>query len=102
MITKEEKLLSILRYPRVSEKAMRGAEHERQQFVFEVALDATKHEIAAAVEYVFKVKVDAVNVCNRAGKARVFKGMPGRRAALRKAYVTLAPGQSIDLYGQQP
>jgi large subunit ribosomal protein L23 len=100
MMSRQERLLTIIRYPRVSEKAMRANDSERPQFVFEVALDATKADIAAAVEYVFNVKVHAVNVCNRAGKRRVFKGMPGRRAALRKAYVTLQPGNTIDLYGQ--
>lgn len=100
MTSREEKLLTILQFPRVSEKAMRGAENARAQYVFEVSPDATKADIAAAVEYVFKVKVDAVNVCNQSGKQRVFRGHAGRRKSIRKAYVTLQAGQNIDLYGQ--
>jgi large subunit ribosomal protein L23 len=100
MISREERLLTVLQFPRVSEKAMRVVANERAQYVFEVAPEATKADIAAAVEYVFKVKVSAVNVCNQAGKRRVFRGQSGRRKAIRKAYVTLQAGQNIDLYGQ--
>jgi len=100
MSIREERLLTVLQYPRVSEKAMRGAENSRAQYVFEVAPDANKAEIAAAIEYVFKVKVDSVNVCNQAGKRRVFRGMHGRRKAIRKAYVTLQSGHTLDLQGQ--
>lgn len=100
MISREERLLAVLQFPRVSEKAMRGAENTRPQYVFEVAPDANKLDIAAAVEYVFKVKVDSVNVCNQSGKRRVFRGMHGRRKSVRKAYVTLQAGQTIDLQGQ--
>jgi large subunit ribosomal protein L23 len=100
MKSREERLLTVLQYPRVSEKALRGAENSRPQYVFEVAPDADKAQIAAAVEYVFKVKVDSVNVCNQAGKRRVFRGIRGRRKSVRKAYVTLEAGQTIDLQGQ--
>ncbi|MFC7301376.1 50S ribosomal protein L23 [Cognatiluteimonas weifangensis] len=90
------KLYSIIRAPRVSEKTARLQEVSNQ-YVFEVATDATKADIKVAVEKLFDVKVDAVNVVNVKGKNKAFKNRSGRRGDWRKAYVKLAEGQSIDV-----
>ena len=87
---------SVIRAPRVSEKTARLQEVSNQ-YVFEVAKDATKADVKAAVEEIFEVKVAAVNVVNVKGKAKAFKNRLGRRGDWRKAYVTLADGQSIDV-----
>ena len=92
----DAKLYSIIRAPRVSEKTARLQEVSNQ-YVFEVANDATKADIKVAVEKLFAVKVEAVNVVNVKGKNKAFKFRMGRRADWRKAYVTLAEGQSIDV-----
>ena len=92
----EAKLYSIIRAPRVSEKTARLQEMSNQ-YVFEVATDATKADIKVAVEKIFDVKVDAVNVVNVKGKGKAFKNRTGRRGDWRKAYVKLADGQSIDV-----
>ena len=92
----EAKLYSIIRAPRVSEKTARLQEVSNQ-YVFEVATDATKADIKVAVEKIFDVKVDAVNVVNVKGKSKAFKNRTGRRGDWRKAYVKLAEGQSIDV-----
>ena len=92
----EAKLYNIIRAPRVSEKTARLQEVSNQ-YVFEVATDATKADIKVAVEKLFAVKVEAVNVVNVKGKNKAFKFRMGRRADWRKAYVTLAEGQSIDV-----
>jgi large subunit ribosomal protein L23 len=62
-----------------------------------VALDASKPEIKAAVEALFKVKVTAVNTLRQKGKVKRFRGRPGRRVDVKKAMVTLAEGHSIDV-----
>ena len=67
------------------------------QYVFEIAKTATKADVKAAVEKIFDVKVEAVNVVNVKGKSKTFKFRQGRRSDWRKAYVTLADGQSIDV-----
>ncbi|MGH8105448.1 MAG: 50S ribosomal protein L23 [Arenimonas sp.] len=87
--------LSILLAPLVSEKTSRI--QENNQFVFEVATTATKAEVKSAVESLFNVKVEAVNVVNVKGKSKSFKNRAGRRGNWRKAYVCLAPGQTIDV-----
>ena len=92
----EAKLYNIIRAPRVSEKTARLQEVSNQ-YVFEVATDATKADIKVAVEKLFAVKVEAVNVVNVKGKNKAFKFRMGRRPDSRKAYVTLAEGQSIDV-----
>ena len=71
------------------------------QFVFRVRRDSTKPEIKAAVELMFEVKVDAVRVVNVAGKTKRFGGRAGRRSDFKKAYVSLAAGQTIDFAGVQ-
>ena len=90
------KLYSVIRAPRVSEKTARLQEVSNQ-YVFEVATDATKADIKVAVEKLFDVKVEAVNVVNVKGKNKAFKFRMGRRPGWRKAYVRLADGQSIDV-----
>ena len=90
------KILSVLRAPRVSEKTARLQEVSNQ-FVFEVATTATKADIKSAVESLFNVKVESVNVVNVKGKSKSFKFREGRRSDWRKAYVRLADGQSIDV-----
>jgi large subunit ribosomal protein L23 len=92
----EAKLYSIIRAPLVSEKTARLQEVSNK-YVFEVATDATKADIKSAIEKLFAVKVEAVNVVNVKGKNKAFKFRMGRRADSRKAYVTLAEGQSIDV-----
>jgi large subunit ribosomal protein L23 len=92
----DAKLYSIIRAPRVSEKTARLQEVSNQ-YVFEVATDATKADIKSAVETLFGVKVEAVNVANVKGKNKAFRFRMGRRADWRKAYVKLAEGQSIDV-----
>ncbi len=90
------KLYNLIRAPRVSEKTARLQEVSNQ-YVFEVATDATKADIKLAVEKIFDVKVEAVNVLNVKGKHKAFKSRAGRRGNWRKAYVKLAEGQSIDV-----
>ena len=70
---------------------------EQNKVVFRVAQDATKDEIAAAVEALFKVNVTKVNTLVVKGKTKRFRGRPGRRSDVKKAVVTLAEGQSIDI-----
>ena len=89
-------LYEVIRAPRVSEKTTRLQEVSNQ-YVFEVAKTATKSDVKAAVEQVFGVKVEAVNVVNVKGKAKAFRQRLGHRNDWRKAYVTLAEGQSIDV-----
>jgi large subunit ribosomal protein L23 len=90
------KLYEVIRAPRVSEKTARLQEVSNQ-YVFEVAKTATKADIKVAVEKIFDVQVKAVNVVNVKGKTKTFKFRQGRRGDWRKAYVTLAEGQSIDV-----
>jgi large subunit ribosomal protein L23 len=81
--------------PIITEKATRILENN--QVIFKVTPDATKPQIKTAVEALFGVKVVGVNTVNIKGKRKVFKGIKGKRASIRKAMVTLAEGQSIDL-----
>ncbi len=92
----DAKLYSVIRAPRVSEKTVR-AQETSNQYAFEVATDATKADIKTAVEKLFDVKVESVNVLNVKGKNKAFRNRNGRRGDWRKAYVTLAEGQSIDV-----
>ena len=91
-----EKIFAVLRAPRVSEKTVRLQELSNQ-YVFEVSNDATKADVKAAVEKLFDVKVEAVNVVNVKGKNKSFRQRQGSRGSWRKAYVTLVDGQSIDV-----
>ena len=81
--------------PVITEKATMLS--DQNKVVFKVPLDATKPEITAAVEELFKVKVTKVNTLNVKGKTKRFRGIVGRRSDVKKAIVTLAEGQSIDI-----
>jgi large subunit ribosomal protein L23 len=85
----------IIKAPVITEKATMLSEHN--QVVFKVADSATKPEIKAAVEAIFSVKVKAVNTLVVKGKTKRFKGRPGRRSDVKKAIVTLAEGEKIDV-----
>jgi large subunit ribosomal protein L23 len=91
----EERLMTILLAPVVSEKSTTVADRDNQ-VVFRVAQDATKPEIKAAVERLFKVQVKSVQVANVKGKVKRFGRFVGRRDHTRKAYVCLQPGQEIN------
>lgn len=91
-----ERLMQVLLAPVITEKATNIAE-QNQQIAFRVATDATKPEIKAAVELLFKVEVEAVQVLNQNGKAKRFGRFTGRRRNERKAYVKLKDGQELDL-----
>lgn len=91
----EERLLNVLRAPQISEKATFIAE-KNNQIIFHVASDATKPEIKAAVEKLFKVSVDSVRVSNVKGKQKRFGRFMGSRKDWKKAYVSLAAGQEIN------
>lgn len=93
--TVSNEIYNVIRRPVITEKAMKGSEHN--QVVFEVSLEATKPEIKKAVETVFGVKVNAVNTLRQAGKQKIFRGRKGVRSETKKAIVTLAEGQTIDV-----
>jgi len=92
----QERLLQVILAPVVSEKSTMVAE-KNQQVVFRVAANATKPEIKAAVELLFNVKVDGVSTLNVKGKSKRFGRFVGKRKDWKKAYVSLAQGQEIDL-----
>ena len=91
----QERLMQVLLAPQISEKATYVAD-KHEQVVFRVATDATKPEIKAAVESLFKVQVESVQVANVKGKVKRFKGATGRRKGWKKAFVSLKPGQEIN------
>ena len=93
-----ERLHQVLRRPIVSEKSTNAAENG-QQVVFEVLTDATKNEIKTAVESLFEVSVEGVQVINVRGKVKRFGKTPGKRTNWKKAYVRLAEGDDIDFLG---
>jgi len=91
----EERLMKVLLAPVISEKATFVAE-KNEQVVFLVMPDATKLEIKAAVELLFKVQVESVQVANRQGKQKRSGRFVGRRNHTRRAFVCLKPGQEIN------
>lgn len=91
----KERIFELIRRPLVTEKTTMISEYN--QVAFEVPLDANKFEIRAAIEELFKVKVTAVNTIRQNGKVKRFRGRPGRRVDFKKAVVTLAEGDSIDV-----
>ena len=91
----QERLMKVLLAPQISEKATYVAE-KNEQVIFRVAPDATKPEIKAAVEMMFKVNVDSVQVANVKGKVKRAGRYVGRRNNWKKAYVCLAAGQKIN------
>lgn len=90
-----ERMYEVIRRPVVTEKSTMASEHN--QLAFEVALDATKPEIKSAIEGLFKVKVKAVNTLNSEGKVKRFRGRTGKRNDVKKAYITLEEGHTIDV-----
>ena len=91
----QERLLKVLLAPVVSEKSTFVGE-KANQYVFRVTDDATKPEIKAAVELLFKVQVDKVSILNQKGKSKRFGRFAGKRGNVRKAYVSLKEGQEIN------
>ncbi|MEK8048562.1 MAG: 50S ribosomal protein L23 [Burkholderiales bacterium PBB6] len=95
----EGRLAQVLLAPVVSEKATQVAE-KHNQVLFKVLRDATKPEIKAAVELLFKVEVEAVAVVNVKGKVKRFGKSIGRRDHVKKAYVSLKAGQELNFSGE--
>ncbi len=93
--TPQQRLMQVLVAPIISEKATLLAD-KSNQVAFRVLPDATKEEVKAAVESFFKVQVTGVRVLNQAGKAKRNARGSGRRANVRKAYVSLAAGQELN------
>jgi large subunit ribosomal protein L23 len=91
----QERLMEVIQAPQVSEKSTFVGE-KRNQVIFAVLPSATKPEIKAAVEQMFKVQVKSVQVANVSGKAKRFGRYLGRRRNWKKAYVCLKPGQEIN------
>jgi large subunit ribosomal protein L23 len=94
----QERLMKVLLAPIVSEKATLASD-TLHRYAFRVVTDATKREIGRAVETLFDVKVDCVQVLNVKGKNKRFGRRLGRRSDWRKAYVRLKPGHDIDFGG---
>ena len=97
--TNEGRLAQVLVAPIVSEKATSVAE-KHNQVLFKVLRDATKPEIKAAVELMFKVEVEKVSVVNQKGKVKRFGRSVGRRDHVKKAYVSLKEGQELNFSGE--
>ncbi|MCM5682152.1 50S ribosomal protein L23 [Schlegelella sp. S2-27] len=95
----ENRLMQVLVAPIVSEKATSVGE-KHNQVLFKVLRDATKPEIKAAVELMFKVEVNAVQVVNQKGKVKRFGRTIGRRDHVKKAYVSLKEGQELNFSGE--
>jgi large subunit ribosomal protein L23 len=91
----EDRLFAVLLGPIVSEKSTMIGE-KNEQVAFRVKHDATKVEVKAAIEMLFKVQVDRVSILNQKGKSKRFGRFIGRRGDVRKAYVSLKPGQEIN------
>lgn len=91
----QNRLLQVLLAPQVSEKATYIAD-KNEQVIFRVASDATKPEVKAAVELLFKVEVKSVQIANVKGKEKRFGRFMGRRQGWKKAFVCLKPGQEIN------
>jgi large subunit ribosomal protein L23 len=90
-----QQMYDIIRAPMITEKATNASEHN--QVIFRVPLVATKREVKAAVEGLFRVNVTAVNTIRMVGKLKRVRGRPGRRSDYKKAVVTLREGQRIDV-----
>ncbi len=91
----QERLINLLSVPHITEKTSLAMQNANT-YSFRVLRDSTKPEIKAAVELMFGVKVAKVNVVNETGKTRRFGKLQGRTQDIKKAYVRLAPGQTID------
>ncbi len=97
----QERLLKVLVGPVVSEKSTRLEEYEDKQYAFVVTPDATKTEVKAAVELCFKTQVAGVQILTTKGKSKRFGRFMGTRSSVRKAYVRLKAGQSINYFAQE-
>lgn len=93
----DERAYAIIKTPVITEKATMGSQDGK--VTFRVSIDASKPEIKQAVERLFNVKVDAVNTTLLKGKIKRFKNTIGKRSDVKKAIVTLAAGQTIDVAG---
>lgn len=91
----KERYYDIILAPLVTEKSTRGSEHN--QVTFRVSIDASKPEIKKAVESLFEVKVKGVNTIRMNGKVKRFKGHLGQRVNWKKAIISLAEGETIDM-----
>lgn len=91
----QQRLMQVLLAPQISEKATYVAD-KNEQVIFRVAPDATKPEVKAAVELLFKVSVESVQIANVKGKQKRFGRHMGSRKNWKKAYVCLKPGQEIN------
>jgi large subunit ribosomal protein L23 len=96
----KERLISVVLGPHLSEKSTVGGDRDRQ-IVFRVRRDSTKAEIRRAVEMLFEVKVESVQVVNVQGKTKRFGRTIGRRPDWKKAYVSLAEGSDISFMGPE-
>ncbi|MBW6418715.1 MULTISPECIES: 50S ribosomal protein L23 [Celeribacter] len=94
-MTNKAELYDVIRKPIITEKATMAS--EAGAVVFEVAIDSNKPQIKKAVEELFGVKVKAVNTVVTKGKTKRFRGQPGKRKDVKKAYVTLEDGNAIDV-----
>ena len=89
-----ERLFEVIRSPLISEKATFVSQFNH--YVFKVAVDSSKPEIKEAIQSIFKVEVKSVNTLNQKGKKKRFRGKVGTRPGVKKAYIKLAEGQTID------
>lgn len=96
----DARLLQVILAPQVSEKSTYVAD-KHEQVIFRVVSDATKPEVKAAVEMLFKVEVDSVQIANVKGKQKRFGRFMGRRSDWKKAFVCLKPGQEINFVAGQ-
>ncbi len=94
-VASQEKLINLLTAPHITEKTSLAMQ-DTNTYSFRVLRNSSKPEIKAAVELMFGVKVAKVNVVNETGKSRRFGRLQGRTQDIKKAYVRLAPGQTID------
>jgi len=94
-VASQEKLINVLLAPHITEKTSLAMQNTNT-YSFRVRRSSTKPEIKAAVELMFNVKVNGVQVVNETGKTRRFGKVMGRTQDIKKAYVRLAPGQTID------
>ena len=94
-MTAKHELYDVIRKPIITEKATMASENGA--VVFEVAIESSKPQIKEAVERLFGVKVKSVNTTITKGKTKRFRGQPGKRRDVKKAYVTLEEGNTIDV-----
>lgn len=96
----QERLLQVILSPHISEKSTIALE-KRNEYVFEVANNATKPEVKDAIEHLFNAKVKSVRIVNVRPKKKLFRGFEGKRQGWKKAYITLQADQKLDIVGAQ-